>query len=206
MASKKKEKKIYPNNLLKIRESLGYTQKDMGEILEVSERMICNYETGETNLPIDKAIFLAEKYNRSLDWIYIKNEEQANNKSTQDTATQLNKFTVDIRDFVSRSDNMYHFSIPDNYWKYISELNNLLSSNKTENEKKRLHAEMNGKYKKTDSSGVIWRISIPIEEISAYIHFDSNFIPFVDSDNNEKYVPTEEQLKNAITFLNELTK
>lgn len=45
---------------------------------------------------------------------------------------------VDARDFISFSDNMYHFCIPENYQKYISEINTIFSSNITDNEKKRL--------------------------------------------------------------------
>ena len=65
-----KVKEIYPCNLLELRKNLGLTQKELGEILGVSERMICNYETGEITLPIDKAIILSQRWNYTLDWIY----------------------------------------------------------------------------------------------------------------------------------------
>jgi len=52
-----KMKTIYPNNLLSIREQQHLTQKQMGEILGVGERMISNYETGVYNLPLDKAAY-----------------------------------------------------------------------------------------------------------------------------------------------------
>ena len=170
--------------------------------------MICNYETGENNLPLDKAILLSQKYNYSLDWIYKmdKTQDKNENVSIHENPSQLDKFIVDIRDFVSFSNGMYHFSIPDNYWNYITELNTILSSNKTDNEKKRLRAELNGKYKKSNKNSVVWRISIPANEISSYVHFDSEFIPFVTSDTFSEHEPTEEQLSEAISFLNELTK
>lgn len=204
MANKIKE--IYPNNLLKIREFLGYTQEEMGKILDVGERMICNYETGESNLPIDKAILLSQKYNYSLDWIYNIKKTQTNSISIHEHSKQVDKFVVDIRDFVSYSDDMYHFNIPDNYQKYISELNSIISSNKTDNEKKRLKAELDGKYKKSNKGNVIWRISIPAEKMPSYIHFDSSYIPFANAETDSEYEPTEEQLKSAISFLDEITK
>lgn len=204
MANKIKE--IYPNNLLTIREDLGYTQHEMGNILDVSDRMICNYETGESNLPIDKAILLSQKYNYSLDWIYKISRTQATNISIQENPTQLDKFVVDIRDFISFSNNMYHLNFPDNYQKYISEINTIFSSNKTENEKKRLKAELDGNYKKTNKGNIVWRVSIPTDEIPSYIHFDSSFIPFANTNNDSEYEPTDEQLADAKSFLEELLK
>lgn len=204
MANKIKE--IYPNNLLKIREGLGYTQPEMGKILDVSERMVCNYETGISNLPIDKAILLSQKYNYSLDWIYDIKKTQSNDISIQEHSEQLDKFVVDIRDLISFSDNMYHFNIPDNYQKYIAELNAIISSNKTDNEKKRLKAELDGKYKKSNKGNVVWRISIPSDKMPSYIHFDSSYIPFANAENDSEYEPTKEQIESAISFLEEITK
>lgn len=200
MANKIKE--IYPNNLLKIREELGYSQAEMGKILNVSERMICNYETEESNLPIDKAILLSEKYSYSLDWIYRRKKTQDSNVHSE----ELDKFTIDIRDFISYSEGMYHFAIPDNCRKYIKEIYSIFSSNKTDNEKKRLRAELNGKYNNTNKGGIIWRISIPADEISSYIHFGESFTPYAFFENDSDYEPTEEQIASAISFLNELTQ
>lgn len=203
MANKIKE--IYSNNLLKIREALGYSQTEMGKILNVSERMICNYETGESNLPIDKAILLSNKYNYSLDWIYDIRKTQNNNASSQEHPEQLDKFVMDIRNFISFSDGMYHFSIQDNCRKYINEIYSIFSSNKTDNEKKRLKAELDGKYNNTNKGDVIWRISIPADKILSYIHFGTSFIPYAFTENDSDYEPTEEQMKSAVSFLNEIT-
>ena len=43
----RKPKSSCQNNLANIRDDLGYTQKQMGEILGVSERMIQKYENNE---------------------------------------------------------------------------------------------------------------------------------------------------------------
>lgn len=204
MANKIKE--IYPNNLLKIREALGYTQEEMGKILDVGERMICNYETGESNLPIDKAIMLSQKYNYSLDWIYQMEESKNEIKSIHKDLSQLDKFIVDIRDFVSFSDNMYHFNIPDNYWKYIKELDKIISSPKTDNEKKRLRAELNGNYKRNNTTNIVWNISIDSNKILSYLHFNSDYIPFANPYSDKDFEPSEEQVAEAKSFLNELIK
>lgn len=204
MANKIKE--IYPNNLLKIRETLGYSQIEMGKILDVSERMICNYETGESNLPIDKAILLSNKYNYSLDWIYDIRKIQNNTASSQEYPEQLDKFVMDIRNFISFSDGMYHFSIQDNCRKYIDEIYSIFSSNKTDNEKKRLKAELDGKYNNNNKGNVIWRISIPADEIFSYIHFGTSFIPYSFTENDSDSEPTKEQIESAVSFLNEITQ
>lgn len=176
----------------------------MGEILDVRERMICNYETGESNLPIDKAILLSKKYHYSLDWIYDTPGTQNQHNSKQNYLEQSDKFLVDIRDFISFSDNAYHFVIPDNCRKYVHELSSILFSSKTNSEKKRLRAELDGKYSKSNKGDVVWRISIPSDKLCSYLHFDSSFIPFIDKENDLEYEPTEKQVADAISFLNEL--
>lgn len=204
MANKIKE--IYPNNLLIIRESLGYSQTEMGKILDVSERMICNYETGESNLPIDKAILLSNKYNYSLDWIYNIKKTPNIAPHSKEHPEELDKFVMDIRSFISFSEGMYHFAIPDNCRKYINEIYSIFLSNKTDTEKKRLKAELDGKYNNVNKGNVIWRISIPANEISSYIHFGESFIPYAFTESDSDYEPTKEKIESAISFLNEVTQ
>ena len=95
-----KEKKIISNNLLKIREELNYTQQELGQILDVSERMICYYETGLSSLPIDKAVLIRKKWNYSLDWIY----NQDLSGKFHDVSEETPDFLVDIRRFLKVSD------------------------------------------------------------------------------------------------------
>ena len=200
-----KDKKIYPNKLLKIREHLGYTQKEMAKILDVSERMICNYETEVTNLPIDKAMFLCSKYNYSLDWIYCNIDIPAENQFAYKNISQLDKFVVDIRHFISCSNKMIHITIPENYWKYIQELNNILSSNLCDSEKKRTKAELDGKYIGKDRDKKVWRISISQENISSFFHSGADFIPYIDKEYNEEYEEiSKEQQDEIISFLSTL--
>lgn len=199
-----KVKDIYINRLLEIRNSLGYTQNEMAQILMVSERMICNYETGVHNLPIDKAMVLAKKYNYSLDWIYCNDNSREQSAFIHTGSSQLDKFVVDIRDFVSCVDNIINITIPENYWKYINELNSIVLSNRTDNEKARDKALLDGQYRVANRSDIVWRLSIPKDDISSYIQYDSVYYPFVDKTTNKEYEPSKEQ-HNAITaFFNNL--
>lgn len=203
MAQKYKE--IYPNKLLKIREHLGYTQKEMADILKVSERMICNYETGVTNLPIDKALYLCNKYNYSLDWIYCNIDIPAENQFAYKNVSQLDKFVVDIRHCISYSNEMIHVTIPENYWKYIQELNSILSSNLCDCEKNQAKAELDGKYIGKNRDKKVWRVSIPLENISSFFHSGVDFIPYIDKEYNEEYEEiSKEQQDEIISFLSTL--
>ena len=202
MANKPKE--IIKNNLLEIREGLGYTQKEMGELLDVSERMICNYETGEANLPIDKAIRLSKEFNYSLDWIYCNSEKQDKNNHSGFDISQTDKFIVDLREFITFSNNMLHIGVKDSYWKYIRDVNSISSAQKPEREKKLEKARLDGAYKIDTNKDVVWRVSIPKGDIMSYITIDSNFIPYVDNDDYIGIEPTSEQKAEAEEFLKSL--
>lgn len=49
-------------NLRKMRESRGHTQKEIAKILNVSFQQIQKYETGQNRLPIDKLLHLKHFY------------------------------------------------------------------------------------------------------------------------------------------------
>lgn len=197
------EKKVYPCNLLKLREELKLTQKELGNILDVSTRMISNYEISETTLPIEKAILLCEKYNYTLDWIYcfpIK---------PKDTNDIINKkeypsFIADIRNFISRSDDTIFFTIPDYYWKYIKERNAITSSKSPEKDKKRKIAELNAAFCPSENEQKYWRFSIEIDNFLPHLRFDSKFIPFVDNLENKSREATKEEMEELTTFFETL--
>ena len=65
-----KVKDIIESNIYEIRAEQNLTQEELGELLGVSVRMIQSYEAGQTTLPLDKAMYLCEKWNYSLDQIY----------------------------------------------------------------------------------------------------------------------------------------
>lgn len=45
------------------------TQSDVAQYLGCSQRVYCNYEHGEVNLPLDYLVKLAKLYNTSIDYI-----------------------------------------------------------------------------------------------------------------------------------------
>ena len=193
-----KEKVSVKANTFEIRTELGYTQKEFGKILGVSDRAIQNYESlqPEYSLPIEKAMLIHDKWDYSLDQIYL--DFSRNNF--------FNKFNIDIRDFLSIEGESVVFSIPDYYWEYIREIKRINESDATPQEKIRLIKKQDSKYTgKTNS--VIWRAEIPINDFLSFIKFGKDEIPFGSEEPETVYAePTDEQLKMAFDFLNEITK
>lgn len=199
-----KRKEIIKTNIQYIREKFGYTQKEMGEILKVDAKTIRNYEYFETNLPIEKAVILSKRFGYLLDQIYRKSSDKKRNSETVEPK-QISRFNVDIRDFVSRSDNKIHIAFPDYYWNYIKQRNALSLSNLSQHEMESEIAKLDALYKK-DSNSVYYRISIPESDFLTFLRFDDSFIPYVDSaiDSSEENNPTEEQKREFDKFLNSL--
>lgn len=193
-----KEKVSVKANTFEIRTELGYTQKEFGKILGVSDRAIQNYESlqPEYSLPIEKAMLIHDKWDYSLDQIYLDFSRK----------NFFNKFNIDIRDFLSIEGESVVFSIPDYYWEYIREIKRINESDATPQEKIRLIKKQDSKYTgKTNS--VIWRAEIPINDFLSFIKFGKDEIPFGSEEPETVYAePTDEQLKMASDFLNEITK
>lgn len=59
----------YYQRLKDLKEDADLTQKQVAEIIGVSINHYGKYERGETDLPFEKAIILAEFYNVSLDYL-----------------------------------------------------------------------------------------------------------------------------------------
>lgn len=202
---RKANKQTYPCNLLELRKELKLTQKQLGEILGTSERMICNYETGEITLPIDKAILLCQKYNYTLDWIYCYPAKPKNTTAFLGKMKEYPQFVVDIRDFLSYSDDSVFFTIPNYYWEYIKKRNAIASSKSTDGDKKRKIAELNGAYEIQENEQKYWRISITAKNFLPYLRFASKYIPFADDSSSSLKEPSKEQIEEAAEFLKSLT-
>lgn len=201
-----KEKTIIPNKLLKIREELGYSQKEIGEILGVSDRMICNYETGENNLPIDKAVFISQKWNYDLNWIYNKDTKDKISTIISYPKEENTNFLVDIRDFINKKDNTISFSIPEYYWIYIRNINEIRNSSRSEQEKKRAIAQLNDAYKIDDKNNLFWECSFDIDTFISMIHFGENSSCIYSSnETSDTKDVTEKQIKEVTDFLISLT-
>lgn len=201
---RKADKQTYLCNLLKLREEFKLTQKELGEILGVSERMICNYETGEITLPIDKAIFLCQQYNYTLDWIYCAPIDCKSAADNLDKVKEYPKFIVDIRDFLSYSNGAVFFSIPNYYWEYMQERNAIAASKSTDGDKRRQIAELNGAYKVKENEQRYWRFNISAENFLSYLRFDSKFIPFSDNGSSSSKEPSKEQIEEITVFIESL--
>ena len=200
-----KEKKIISTNLLKIREELGYSQKEFGSILGVTERMICNYETGVNNLTIDKAVFISKKWNYALNWIYCNSA--TNLPLDSDTLKENPKFIVDIREFFKISGAKITFSIPDNYWKYMLNSNRIENSPSSAQDKARTIAQLNGEYENAAKTDIAWEYSIDKNEFVSMLQFgDSSCIYASDDTPSALHKPSEQMIQEATDFINSLIK
>lgn len=191
-----KVKDIIESYIYEIRAEQKLTQEELGELLGVSVRMIQSYEAGQTTLPLDKAMYLCEKWNYSLDQIYRDFSKKP----------IFNKFSVDIRDFLSISKESIVFTLPDYYWEYLQKVEKINEDDFLESEKKRLIKKLEAKYTgKTHC--VIWKADIPIDAFLSFIKFWKEEIPFGSEEPETIYVePTDEQIKVATNFLNKITK
>ena len=55
-----------------LREDRDLTQKNMGEILNCSQRIYSNYECGDVDIPTHILIKLAEFHNTSVDYLLVR--------------------------------------------------------------------------------------------------------------------------------------
>ncbi len=63
-----KKKKMY-RRIRDLREDKDLTQREMGEILNCSQRVYSNYECGDLDIPTDILIKLANFHNTTTDYI-----------------------------------------------------------------------------------------------------------------------------------------
>ena len=59
----------YNETIRQLREYNEFTQQNIADILKVSQRTYCDYESGKTRIPVDSLIILAQFYNVSMDYI-----------------------------------------------------------------------------------------------------------------------------------------
>ena len=56
-------------NIRKLRTDMGYTQKQIAEVLGVSQNTYSQYEIGILNYPVDALVKLADFYGVSVDYL-----------------------------------------------------------------------------------------------------------------------------------------
>ena len=195
----------YPRNLLALRQKLNLNQEQLGDILGVSTRMVCNYEIGKITLPINKAILLCKKYNCTLDWLYRYPASAKVSVSTSCQAEEYPKFIVDIRDFLSYSGNSLFLTIPMYYWEYMQK-RNAISLNSLSEEKTRKIAELDGSYQIRKNEQKYWCLPIAAQDFLSYLRLDSKFVPFAETSNGNTKEPSKEQIEEAISFLEILSE
>lgn len=66
---------MYYQRLRDLKEDSDLTQKQVAEIIGVSVNHYGKYERGETDIPFEKAVKLAEYYNVSLDYLAGRTNE-----------------------------------------------------------------------------------------------------------------------------------
>ena len=59
-----------------LRTDADLSQKQISEILHISQRSYSHYETGSRNIPIEMLIRLANYYNTSIDFLMDLTDEQ----------------------------------------------------------------------------------------------------------------------------------
>ena len=165
-------KKIVSTNLFELRSQYGLSQKELGQILGVTKKTISNYELEKSNLPLESALILCKKYSCTLDWIYCHDSK---NSASDSKEKPFEPFIVDIRDFISFSNNKVHINLP----YYESE------------------------YDKHNPNGYCWRISIPSSEFLSYLQFDDQYALYANPEPSQEE-PTKEQLEEATSFIKEL--
>lgn len=59
----------YTERLRSMREERNLTQKNIAEVLGVSQRTYSDYESGRLRIPVDRMLTLAKYYDCSVDYI-----------------------------------------------------------------------------------------------------------------------------------------
>ncbi len=89
----------YYQRLRDLKEDSDLTQKQVAEIIGVSVNHYGKYGRGETDIPFEKVILLADYYNASLDYI----AGRTNRKTDGELSDDERKFTEQYRMLSERS-------------------------------------------------------------------------------------------------------
>lgn len=190
-----------PNNLKEIRKELGITQKQLADTLKVNTRTVQGYESKSdgdfTNLPLEKALCISQKYGYSLDYIYCnQNREYA----------YQNAFKYDIRHFISCDKDNVYFTMPLKFWDYIHEIMKINNSAHAKKIKAIKITEVARDYSDYDENDIAFRISIPKEDFNSYVKAKDEFHLYTDADDSNAitHKPTEKELNDIINFFESL--
>lgn len=87
MVNEMDEIKIVGDNIKKMRERYGYSQKEIGAIMNVSFQQVQKYENGINRLPIDKLYALKELYDIPYEVFFEGIDEK---RDTENMAERMN--------------------------------------------------------------------------------------------------------------------
>ena len=172
------------NNLCELRKELNYTQEDFAELLQVSQKMISYYENGKVALPIQKAIFIAKKFNCSLDWLYCLSTTNHENTNID--------FLVDIKKILFRRNNDIVFSISSSYWKYLKDKQQINNSNYLSHERDKKLVELNSTYNSSSDDDVIFEFSIKTDVFSSLLRVNNRVsYPYIVTPKSDNEIDKE---------------
>lgn len=138
------------NRFKEILEKIGFSETAFADEFDLTPSRISQLVKGQTQLPLELAMKLCDKYEFSLDWIYCK--ESLNSKN----------FLIDIRElFYCKQDKIY-IKIPKKQFCYILELNEIKNSDKHNTNKKVILSDLNEDFLNDDDQNeimVIFEIS-----------------------------------------------
>ncbi|MBQ3219548.1 MAG: helix-turn-helix transcriptional regulator [Clostridia bacterium] len=87
-------KYIIAKNLTKLRQEKGYTQLELAEILNYTDKSVSKWENGDVTPPIDVLVALADIYGVSLDYLVEENFAENFDKRYQSKQNNLNKIFI----------------------------------------------------------------------------------------------------------------
>lgn len=138
-----KEKNRFKNRLKDILEEIGFSETDFADEFNSNPSKISKYLNGQTQLPLNLALEISEKYEFSLDWIYCR--ESLNSKN----------FLIDIRELFYCGQDKIYIKIPKKQLYYIFELNEIKNSDKHKTNKRVNLSDLNEDFLNDDDQNEI---------------------------------------------------
>lgn len=84
-------KNHFDNNLKELRKENGYSQREVAEVISVSQRVYSNYERGEKEPSIDTLIKLSKLFKTTIDYI-LCNENKRISTMEENEMKIFNKY------------------------------------------------------------------------------------------------------------------
>lgn len=99
---------IFGQRLKLLRSTLQLSQKEFAESLSIPQPTVSAYENGKNSPTIDVVMYIADKYNVSIDWLCGRDDNAINHIKMKE---KLIEFINDMVGSVDNKDNLYFFHI-----------------------------------------------------------------------------------------------